>query len=82
MINKNYIPDDNDENIPDIKKNEISNKAAIGIAIGVFIWIAIFMLLNIFGVIPAFLMRIFVYPVILIVIGGYIFIKYKNNPLK
>ena len=39
--NENYIPEleDDNEKIPDIKQNEVSEKFAIGILIGVAVWI-------------------------------------------
>lgn len=81
----NYIPeieDDDNEKVPEVKQNEVSQKFAIGVSIGVMMWILIFMVLKSAGIIPAFVMRLCIYPVILAVLIIYAIIKHKNNVIK
>lgn len=73
------IDDDENEKVPEVKQNEVSEKKAIGVAIGVFVWIFIFAMLKFAGVIPAYVMRICIYPVVVGLILYYIFIKYNNR---
>ena len=81
--NENYIPEleDDNEKIPDIKQNEVSEKFAIGIMIGVAVWILTFFILKSLGVISPLVMRICIYPVILIIIIAYVIVKNNNNKL-
>lgn len=81
--NENYIPEleDDNEKIPDIKQNEVSEKFAIGILIGVAVWILTFFILKSLGVISPLVMRICIYPVILIIIIAYVIVKNNNNKL-
>ncbi len=82
----NYLPDieedDDKEKVPEVKQNEVSQKFAIGISIGIMAWILTFMVLKSAGVISPLVMRICIYPVILAVIIVYAVIKNKNNTIK
>ena len=73
---------DNDkEKIPDMKENEIPEWVAIGGIILLFIWIITFMLLKMAGIIPAYVMRLCIYPVIAILFIAYVIVKNKNSKI-
>ncbi len=87
MNEYNYIPeiedeDDDKEKVPEVKQNEVSQKFAIGVSLGVMIWILLFMVLKSAGIISPLVMRICIYPVIIAVIIIYAIIKNKNNTIK
>lgn len=85
MEYNNYIPDiDENDNgrVPEVKQNEISQKFAIGVSVGIMIWILAFIVLKSTGVISGLVMRICIYPVILAILIFYMVVKNKNNTIK
>ncbi len=85
MEYNNYIPeiDENDNGrVPEVKQNEISQKFAIGVSVGIMIWILAFIVLKSTGVISGLVMRICIYPVILAILIFYMVVKNKNNTIK
>lgn len=85
MQYKEYIPeiDENDNGkVPEVRQNEVSQKFAIGVSLGVMIWILLFIILKSTGVISGLIMRICIYPVIVAILIFYMIIKNRNNPIK
>ncbi len=76
--NPRDIDNDNDK-IPDIKDNEVSEKVVIGVIGGLFVWIITFIILKMIGIISPAIMRICIYPVLAAIIIAYLVIKSKNN---
>ena len=71
--------DEDEERIPEVKENEISEKLAIGGLIGIALWVFIFMMLRTTGFISGFVMRLCIYPVIGIIFVLYAVVKYRNS---
>ena len=65
--------------VPDIKENQISEKLVIGMLVGLFVWIMIFLILKLIGVISPMVMRICIYPVLALIIIAYLVVKSRNN---
>ena len=77
----NYIPElsDDDEKIPELKQNEISEKLGIGLITVLALWVLTFLILKSMGIISALIMRICIYPVVVGILIAYAVIKNKNN---
>lgn len=73
------IPDDDNEKVPEVRQNSVSEKLVLGASIGIAVWIFIFMILRTTGLISAMVMRICIYPVVVGIILFYIAVKYKNR---
>ena len=73
--------DEDEDRIPEVRQNQLSEKFTIGVAVAIAIWIFVFMILESIGVIPAWVMRVCVYPVVGLVLVAYGIIKYRNNRL-
>lgn len=77
----NYIPElsDDDEKVPELKQNEISEKLGIGLITVLALWVLTFLILKSMGIISALIMRICIYPVVVGILIAYAVIKNKNN---
>ena len=77
----NYIPElsDDDEKVPELKQNEISEKLGIGLITVLALWVLTFLILKSMGIISALIMRICIYPVVVGILIAYVVIKNKNN---
>lgn len=77
----NYIPElsDDDEKVPELKQNEISEKLGIGLITVLALWVLTFLILKSMGIISALIMRIYIYPVVVGILIAYVVIKNKNN---
>lgn len=73
------IEDEDDEKIPEVKQNELSEKFTIGVAVAIAVWIFVFMMLESTGVISVLVMRLCIYPVVAGLLIAYGIIKYKKN---
>lgn len=80
-LNNRRKMEDDDNRVPDIRENEVSEKAVIGILVGLFIWIMTFLILKLTGIISPLVMRICIYPVLALIVIAYLVVKSKNNRL-
>lgn len=71
--------EEDDEKIPEVKQNELSEKFTIGVAIAIALWIFVFMMLGTIGIISGLVMRICIYPVVVGILIAYVIVKYKKN---
>jgi hypothetical protein len=71
--------EDDDNRVPDVKENEVSEKTVILIIVGLFIWIMTFLILKLTGVISPMVMRICIYPVLGLIVIAYLVVKSRGN---
>lgn len=83
MIDPNYTPQfEEDDNEKMKSKNKVSPALVIGITIGIFVWMLLCLVLTTVGIMSQMVMRICIYPLLLITIIVYIIIKQKNNTIR
>ena len=70
---------DDDERVPEVRQNQVSEKLVFGVSIGIVLWILIFMILKTTGLISGLVMRICIYPVVVGIILFYGYVTYKNR---